>query len=223
MLSYIFKPLDEKYPRELTPSGARVDAKFKVTWSGVQDILERELRMLGYREGSVVLQTAHNKYDVRKDGQLRGDVRAPSHPGVIVSFDVMDDTGSRWIQMAFESDRFTQWKDNVRAIADAMEALRKIDRYGVSGVGKSGAQYEGYKRLESAEGKIGDYDMAIAFLSEHSGIEAPELQASSIAREKAFRKAARKFHPDSATGDLNEFQKLNDVRMFLEQQGVARG
>jgi hypothetical protein len=69
-LEYSFQPLSS-YPRKLTPAGQRQKSPFGKTWSDVRDLLERELRHMRFRRGSVVLQTAHSAYDVRKDGQLR--------------------------------------------------------------------------------------------------------------------------------------------------------
>ncbi len=216
MLSYTFKPLDA-YPRELTASYERQPSPFGMTWTQTQERLEKELRMLDYREGSVVLQTAHSEYDVRKDGQLRSDVRNPEHPGVVVRFEVWDHVNRRYVPMAFECDRFFGWKDNVRAIADAMEALRKIDRYGVNGVGKTGAQYEGYKALPSAEGKITSVEVAAEFIADHSGVPAVEILSSSVAREAAYRRAAMKLHPDRG-GSTDDFVKLQDAHRMLAQQ-----
>jgi hypothetical protein len=213
-LEYIFKPLDG-FPRELTPAGRRQKSNFGRSWSEVRDILERELRFLKYRRGSVVLQTAHSEWDVRKDGQLRSDVRRPEHPGVVIRFDVMDTRLKKYVQMSFECDQFTEWKDNVRAIADAMEALRKVDRYGVSAGGKQNAQYEGYKALPSADGKVSSREEAALFISTHSGWPVSSLNdADTLA--KAYRQAATKLHPDRG-GKHDDFVKLQDAYRVMGQ------
>lgn len=215
MLDYTHEPIEE-FPRPLTKS--RTWSQFEKTWTGVQMILERETRMLKARRGSLKIKTFHRPYDVLKSGKLRSDVRKPENPGVVVVFDVYDDDQKRYVPMSFECDKFLDWKDNVRAIADAMEALRKIDRYGVTGGGKQDAHYQGYRAaLPSAEGKITSLDVALYFLSEHSGIRISELQASSIARDTAYKRAARKLHPDTPTGDTELFVKLQDAQRFLEQ------
>lgn len=74
---------------------------------------------------------------IRNDGMVRADAR-PSSPGVIIAFDCPHGP------MQFPCDTFTDWQDNVRAIALALEALRKVDRYGVT---RRAEQYTGWKQL----------------------------------------------------------------------------
>jgi hypothetical protein len=213
-LEYKFQSL-ESFPRDLTPSYQRKKSGFGKTWSETQNILERELRHLNYRRGSTVLLTAHSPYDVRKDGQLRSDVRRPEHPGVVVKFDVYDSRLKRYVTMSFECDQFTEWKDNVRAIADAMEALRKVDRYGVSAGGRHNAQYEGYKALPSADGRVSSREDAAEFISQHSGWPASSLNDVEVL-SKAYRQAALKLHPDKG-GTQDDFVKLQDAYRVMGQ------
>lgn len=216
MLEYTYKSLEGSFPRKLTNYGSRERSPFGLSWKGILEKLEKELRMLGSRRGSCVLRTAHQPYHVRLDGKLRADAPKPEHPGVVISFDVYDSVGKRYVPMSFECDRFTDYQSNVRAIADAMEALRKVDRYGVSSRGKDKAHYEGYKALPTAEGKIGDVDAAVEFIATHSGVSGAEIRASQVARDAAFKRAALKLHPDQG-GSQEEFLKLTDARRFLEQ------
>jgi hypothetical protein len=174
--------------------------------------------MLGYRRGSLKIKTFHRAHEVLKNGKLRSEVRKPENPGVVITFDVFDHEQKRYVLMSFECDKYLDWKDNVRAIADGMEALRKIDRYGVTGGGKSNAHYQGYKAaLPSAEGKISSVTIAADFLSEHSGVSVDEIMASSIARDMAYKRAARKLHPDVASGNQEDFIKLQDAQRMLAQ------
>jgi hypothetical protein len=46
----------------------------------------------------------------------------------------------------FAVDKFATWQDNLRAIALGLEALRKVDRYGIT---KNSEQYTGWKQLEA--------------------------------------------------------------------------
>ena len=75
------------------------------------------------------------------------DTRADT-PRVVVSFD------SCHGPLRYQCDRFTTtragtkaWHANVRAIALGLEALRKVDRYGIAG---SGEQYRGWTALPAA-------------------------------------------------------------------------
>lgn len=219
-LDYKFEPLDG-FPRDLTPHWERNASPFGKTWTEVQNILEKELRFLNYRTGSVVLQTAHSAWDVRKDGKLRSDVRAPEHPGIVLKFDVYDSKAKRYVQMSFECDRFVQWKANVRAIADAMEALRKVDRYGVSGGGKTNAHYEGYKALPSgdelSDDKVADVVLA-AFMETHSNFKVKDILSNRDNFIRAYKQAAAKLHPDNKeTGDTKAFLHLQKIKELLDK------
>ncbi len=146
---YRFEALDEDaWPREdFTSPSHRTPARFDSSWSQTLDLLDRESHQLNVRQGSVVIGTFHRRYDVLRSGKLRPEVKMPNNPGVIIKFEVWDSDQRRYVPAQFECDQFKQWKDNVRAIALALEALRKVDRYQV---GKSGAQYAGYKALPPA-------------------------------------------------------------------------
>lgn len=213
--TYIYKSLEGTFPRELTPDHKRLPSPFGKTWGQILDTLEKELRMLNYRVGSVVLLTGHTPYDVNNNGTLRRGSRSPEHPGVVVQFDVHDRAAKRYIPMSFECDTFYLFEANLQAITAAMEALRKVDRYNVTGGGKTNAQYDGYKALPSAEGSVGTKESAAAFLATHSGVSREEILFSPTAMAAAFRKAAQALHPDNG-GNQDEFVKLTEARKVLE-------
>lgn len=222
-VDYIFKTL-ENFPRKLTASNLRDASPFGKTWTQVLDLLEKELRMLGCRRGSVVIKTAHSSYDLRKDGKLRSDVRRPIHPGVVLLFDVYDAKAKKYKPMNFECDQFTEWKANVRAIADGLEALRKINRYGVSGGGSLSAHYQGYKALPPVGGvrddKVADIILAefAEFIDAHSTFKAQEILERRDVFYRAYKQAAGKLHPDNkATGDNKAFLHLQRIKQLLEK------
>lgn len=109
-----------------------------VDWSGTVDLLDRELFQLDAE--NVVLQMAVTDRDIRNDGWIRANAR-PEHPGVILTFDSMHGP------LSYPCDTFEDWQANVRAIALALEALRKVDRYGVT---KRGEQYTGWKAIPAS-------------------------------------------------------------------------
>lgn len=211
-LDYRHETLDG-FPRQLLKAQDRDYSRFGKTWKQVQEILARELRMLNYRDGSVILQTAHTPYNLRNDGKLRSDARSPEHPGVVLKFDVFNSPKKRYEQMSFECDQFDDWKANVRAIADALEALRKVDRYGVTGGGKSDAHYEGYKRLGSEESF--DIDIAIEFLFIHSAYTREAIRQKMDIFLDAYKQAALKLHPDMPTGSHELFIRLQKAKEIL--------
>jgi hypothetical protein len=209
-MEYSHEKLDS-FPRKLTND--RDDSRFGKTWTQVQAILSREVIQLGARNGSVVIRTAHQPWDLRNDGKLRSDARKPEHPGVVIKFDIWNKSTGRYEPLQFECDKFGDWKDNVRAIADALEALRKIERYGVSSSGKENAHYQGYKALPDAKSEKAE---AAEFIATHSGCTVNEVLMNSSMFNQAYRKAASKLHPDSPNGSHELFIKLQNAKDCLE-------
>lgn len=183
-----FRPI-EQWPGELTRSRRR--SPFEASLSATQDLLTRELRALNAR--TVVIQLAIGEIDLRNDGLPRASAR-PEHPGVILSLD------SPYGPLSYPCDTFTDWQSNLRAIALALEALRKVDRYGVT---KNGEQYTGWRQIE---GRTPTGPMTVA-----------EARAF-MAQHGDYRTAARKLHPDTG-GSAEEFQRLQEARRVLEAAG----
>jgi hypothetical protein len=138
-----------EWPGTLTPAAARKRSPFTtasprsyvrnaVPLSSTLELLDRELRMIGGRDVELLVAIAPDQF--RLDGQPRAQAKA-EHPGVILSLQ------SRHGQLSYPCDTFTTWQDNLRAIALALEALRKVDRYGVT---SHGEQYRGFLALEGA-------------------------------------------------------------------------
>ncbi len=155
-------------------------AVFSAGWSATVDLLEREVAHLGARRA--VLQLAVTEDDIRLDGAIRASAR-PTHPGAIVSFE------SRHGPLEYATDVFDRWQDNVRAIALGLEALRKVDRYGI---GKRGEQYAGWKQLAA-------------------GGPSPERGVQIIRDLGGLRKALMATHPDHG-GDPEDFAAVQAAR-----------
>jgi len=193
-----FRPIQE-WPEERTRSPQR--ARFDTGYEETKALLERECRHLGARD--VVIQVAIAESDIRVDGTYpKANARA-AHAGVIVSFD------SKHGPLRYATDTFTSWHDNLRAIALGLEALRKVDRYGIS---KGGEQYRGWNALPAGAG-VGTIDAAIALLHEHArGLEWDYDNVDDVRR--AFRVASKRAHPD-AGGDPAVFRELTEARDLL--------
>jgi hypothetical protein len=184
--------------------------RFRAAWSDTLDLLGRETENLGAR--MVVLQVDVTEAEIRRDGMLRANAKA-GFPGVRVSFE------SRHGPLTYATDRFDGWQDNIRAVALSLQALRAVDRYGVSG---SGEQYRGWTALE-AEPHIGmTVEQAAEFIAAHAGADfiSADVFASPEWRAKAFRAAARKLHPDYG-GDPEQFRRLTEARALLDQAESA--
>jgi hypothetical protein len=193
-IAYEWQPLQQRPTNRF-----RGSSKFKAKWSDTMDLLDRELSHLGVRRA--VLQVDADRSQFRLDGMLRADARTQS-PAIAISF------RSKGKDLTFPCDTYSDWRDNVRAIALALEALRKIDRYGVT---SRGEQYTGWAALPPP----GSHEFtsrrdAMAFLEGLLGGEF--VQANQI--ETILRKAEFTTHPDKG-GRACDFQLVQAARKFL--------
>jgi hypothetical protein len=187
-----FRPI-VTWPGVPTPPGERRWSPFRASWDDTLALLDRELRMLGARE--VVCQIDIRESDFRQDGQPRANAKAHG-PGVILAFD------SRYGPLQYATDVFHDWRENVRATALALEALRKVDRYGVT---KRGEQYTGWKMLPAPS----------------SGMtleEARAVIAQAVADHGSVRAALAAAHPDRTGGDA-QFKRLTQARSIADREG----
>jgi hypothetical protein len=198
-VDFTFRPID-KWPGELTRG--RRSSPFRTSWGRTLDLLDRELGFLQAR--NVVFQVAMQESDIRLDGRPRARAVA-SHPGVIIAFD------SRYGPLKYATDVFWHWEDNVRAIALGLEALRKVDRYGIT---KRGEQYTGWKQISQHAGAIfATADEAADWMVDQlaqRGIEA------DFQFEDAYRLLARRLHPDTPGGSHDQFVKLQQAKELIE-------
>lgn len=178
------------------PTADRKRSQFKSTYDQTLRLLEYEIDML---EGShVVIQLDCDDRQIRRDGSPKADARTRG-PGVVLAFE------SKNGPVSFPCDQFTTWQDNLRGIALALEALRAIDRYGVT---RQAEQYRGWLALP-APNQTRDEAMAKVY----------ELAAvpRSFTIETARRNALKRCHPDQNGGD----QKLwNELHAALEAAGI---
>lgn len=176
-----FRPLPIWPYSDTTPRRSRWT--FKAGWQRTLDLLDRELRHLGAHE--VMIGAGFRESDLRLDGLPRADARAPSHPGVELSFD------SRHGRLVYGTDTCEYWQHNVRSIALGLEALRAVDRYGIT---QRGQQYAGFKQLAGT-------------------VDAPSAdRGRELIREHGSERAALKAtHPDHG-GGARDFADVQAAR-----------
>jgi hypothetical protein len=191
---------------------------FRVGYNQTLQLLESELVKCDAVMSSLVLEMWVDRRMIRQDGQLRADAKVLK-PGVIFRF--TRKTNRRYSQergayiydpqnVSYPCDAFTDWQDNLRAIALSMERLRSVERYGVFKYDEIVSRLA----LPSAEGKVSTRESAAAFMATHSGVAMKEILFSETARSQAYRKAAQKLHPD-AGGNPEEFVKLQEANKTL--------
>lgn len=197
---FIFKPLDT-WPQKRTPSPK--NSPFNSPYSQTLELLEKELQMLGVRRA--VIQIDVEDKHIRRDNLLRSDAR-PNYHGIILSFE------SKYGPLKYATDVFKDWKCNLRAIALGLEALRKVDRYGIT---KRGEQYTGWKQLPESTDGISDIQTAAEFIAKYSNFDAGQIIVSEELRVQAYRQAALKLHPDKG-GNNQDFYLLQKARRVLD-------
>lgn len=209
MIEYRIEAIDEdEYPKALKTDQAY--SPFDSTFTSTMETLGRECRHLSYRPESLTIKTFHRPYDVLKSGKLRAEVKKPLYPAVIVWFEVWDGKLRRYIPMQFECDTFNDWKSNLRAIALGMEALRKVDRYGISSRGAEDAHHAGYKQLppKIELGTGMSVEEAAMLLSRYVMRPYEEIMNVQSAFDSARMAAARQEHPDKG-GEHEQMAKIN--------------
>jgi len=208
----------EAWPGPMTSASARQRSPFKAAWRSTLDTLDRELFRLG-RQGaaSAVLQIAMREQDFRLDGMPRANAR-PEHPGVILAVDAAAGP------LSFPCDTYVTWQENLRALALALEALRRVERYGVT---RRAEQYRGWRALPPGgatpmppAAEPMSARAAAEYLLEHanrthSGVTAGYLLERRSAVDIAYRLAARQLHPDHG-GTTEGFQRLQEARAVLD-------
>lgn len=191
-----------RWPGSLTPDDQRRRSPFSASWSSTMDLLDRELLALGAE--AVVLQLAMSEGDFRIDGLPRATARA-EHPGVILSFNTSGypDGSALNGRLEFATDIFYGWKENLRAIALGLEALRKVDRYGIT---RGDAQYAGFKALPAGD----DGTLCL-----HTVQQARDFIVERYGGN--LRAAIRATHPDSnPDADPDAFRRVMRAKELLE-------
>lgn len=213
------RPLDA-WTRPETRNRQR--SQFSANWSATLDLLDREILHLGSgrRHPDSVLQIALRERDFRiSDGMPRANA-IPTHPGVILHIE------STKGPLSFPCDKFDRWQDNLRAIALGLEALRKVDRYGIT---PGDEQYQGWRAIEARPA----VDVTAAACSTLARIAwpnerpenreewAPKIATDANIGRNTYRKARRNAHPDVNNGDQSLWDELRTAAEALRAAGIG--
>lgn len=210
MLNARFVPI-ESWPGN--PTFSRKRAQFRAKYVETLDKLEFELEKL--RAKDILIQAYFKRSDIRNDGWPKNTAK-PTGVGVIVSFD------SPKGPLSFPCDTFTSYEDNLRAIALALEALRAVDRYGVT---RANEQYKGWAQLPPpSDQPFTHKEDAARFLHKQAyPADSPgqfpgwgDFILNSSARNAAYRIAAKRLHPDANGGSHELFVRLQAAVKLLE-------
>lgn len=179
-MRYTWRPISTWPPGD-HGNGSERD-RFRSTWTSTLDILAREVRLLG--ADRCILEVDVTEAEITLDGSRpRVDAR-PASSRVAVSFT------SRHGDLRYVCHQYRNWKSNIRAIALALEALRAVDRYGVSGRGE---QYRGWRQIEGPASNL--IAMGREIIRAHGGVTA----------------ALKATHPDHG-GSEDDFRAVQAAR-----------
>lgn len=176
-----FRPLERPIDH-----GPTIYSPFKAGWRSTISLLALELRQHGAE--STILEVDIPESAIRQDGLPRADRNAYT-PGIVLSFTAGAVNGKP--QLRYEVATYSDWRDNLRGVALALQALRAVDRYGVT---RRGEQYAGWKQLTT--GGVGEGNM-------ERGRKLIDMAGGSI------RRALAKAHPD--LGGADDGQDFRDV------------
>jgi hypothetical protein len=166
----------------------RRSSQFATPYPRTLTQLEREISYLGGRD--VTIGIGLEEYDIRQDGMPRANARPVGHPGVEVSFDTKAHG-----RLTYATDQFYDWRDNVRAVVLSLEALRAVERYGVS----KGRQYAGFSLLTA-------------------GPSQEQLGRELVERHGGVTEALRATHPDTGGASASD-RDFAAVMAYKRAQG----
>jgi hypothetical protein len=201
--------LPPKWPGRTRPSFWKAKrSPFKGhNWSRIEQELQAEVGRINGRDLTIAIDL-RNPGHFRMDGGIRADAR-PVTSRIVVSFSRPD--GRR---LTFPCDAYAFWQDNVWAVRLSLEALRAVDRHGVTA---GDQQYEGFAALPAAGGSSAmTVDQAYAIVAELSGFESQALAFPSVFAQ-AVKIARSKAHPDSGGTD-EKFQKLGQAIQVIGER-----
>lgn len=173
------------WPYQPVPSPT---SPMRLGWEASLDSLDSELEAIDADD--VVIGVVVDPAQIGISGQLRAGGRtAFRHKGVEVSF-----TTPKRGRLVFHTDAYGEVRQNVRAIAAGLEALRAVNRYGIT---SSDEQYAGFAQLTAG------------------GPDA-ERGAQLVARAGGLPEALKKHHPDHG-GNARD---IADVLAYRERIGA---
>lgn len=211
-MEYIIRPLGVWL--EPVTEDRRGAHLFKASWADTLTLLGYELERLGAYQA--VFQIDVTEGELRRDGMLRAQAKV-GFPGVRVSFTSIHGPltyATDAYERQYGWSKLDGWQANIRAIALGLQALRAVDRYGVT---RRGEQYRGWQALTAQPAGMTD-EQAAEFIA-HWADDPVRFTATTVltdpaARDRAFKVAASKTHPDR-TGDKDTLARLSAARAQL--------
>lgn len=188
-------------------------APFKASWSKTLALLGRELNEIDAE--NIIVELNVPESSLRRDGWIKENARCYTE-GVILSFTSPNTGGA----VRFPCDAFDDWQDNIRAIALGLEALRKVERYGIT---QRHEQFAGYRQITATSGTTMNAKGAAAIIEDNTfGFPSETILRDAAFAKKAIRAAVNVTHPDKNNGDRSTYDDVETAkRVLTAHHGVA--
>jgi DnaJ-domain-containing protein 1 len=182
----------QERPAALVAAGAQKPRKAQIILSVAASVerLEYQLGQIGASQ--VVLST---NVEPTLSGRPRGNAADPIDVGAAVYFKL------NGADRVLACDKWTRVADNIAALAAHIDAIRRIDRYGVGSLDQA---FRGYTALQPAT-------------CEWWLVLGVERNAPIEKIEAAFTKLAKEHHPDRG-GDANQMARLTEARRLAKEE-----
>lgn len=179
-------------------------SRFRSDWATTIRLMAAETEHLD--AGLVVVEVDTPLANLSRDRQQFREGQ-PRTPGVRVCFD------SKHGLQRHATGAFSTWRHNVHAVALSLQALRQIDRFGVS----NGAQYVGFRPALEAGSKpaFDNAREAIHWLTEQGRGQGLQGEPAYL-----YRQLAKAWHSDSGRDPDGNWGRLQAAHLVLEAAGV---
>ncbi len=185
----------EAYPlqwpdyQQRTPHYKIQKSRFDTTFDIARKLVFNEIARLGGK--NPILST---NIPLRKDGYPYASAREPDDRGVAVYFDYKGKS------MVFACDKWQTTKENVKAVAKTIDAIRGIERWGSSEMMEQA--FRGFEALPAPDQCKYSWRDYFDF--------APDHNPSEEKLKFTYRSFAKDFHPDHGGSD-EDWAALNEA------------
>lgn len=146
-----------------------------ITMATAAERLEDQIERLGGRYP--VLST---NVELRMDGRPRADRAPPSDPGVCVYFDL------KGKPYALACDTYTDVAQNIAALANHIDALRRQERYGVASAAESLQAFQALPAPESPVVPVQKWWEVFGVMREQATAETVQTLYRVLAKRRAY-------------------------------------
>jgi hypothetical protein len=155
---------------------------------------ERLVDQLGRLEaGAIIVST---NMELTRYGEPRADRKAPDDPGVAVYFELHGK------DRVLACDKWDSVAGNMAAIANHIDAIRRVDRYGVGTLDQA---FAGYDALPPPGAHNRPPWRKVFNFADDAAVDSDAIAAR-------YRDLARQFHPDMQGGSHEAMAMLNEAR-----------